>query len=418
MAIIGISGKIGSGKDTVGSIIQYLTTQVHIGSTLKEPRSIGKHLSFQEFQSNFVCFGQIDTNWEIKKFAGKLKQIVALLTGCTVEDLESQEFKNKQLPAEWDYVNKWLHGDNMVSGNYPKSVETYKDDEIFKGNPKRFTHHYTYRDLLQKIGTNAMRDMIHENVWVNSLMADYKPNLTFTEEENKRLLSIWKNMNTRCTNPNYEKYHKYGGRGITICKEWKDFNVFKIWSLSNGYTNELTLDRRNTDGNYEPNNCRYVTTSLQAFNKNSYDNKTSSFKGISISFNDSNKWQAQIQSKGVKENLGDYNTQEEAKLVYDKRYKEILDILEYESKCLQRNNYPNWLITDMRFENELNAVKDKNGITIRVSRGVMKAEDVKNQQLSETALDEYKLDYFIKNDGTIEELVEKVKEILIKEKII
>jgi hypothetical protein len=80
--------------------------------------------------------------------------------------------------------------------------------------------------------------------------------------------------------------------------------------------------------------------------------------------------------------------------------------------------YPNWIITDMRFPNELEAVEEREGITIRVNRNNgTRAIDV-NPHPSETALDDAEFDYVIENDGTIEDLVEKVREILIKEEII
>ena len=83
----------------------------------------------------------------------------------------------------------------------------------------------------------------------------------------------------------------------------------------------------------------------------------------------------------------------------------------------QPNNliYPSWCITDMRFLNEMEAVKKRNGITIRVNRNL---EESKDQHESETELDNAEFDYVITNDGTIEELIEKVREILIKEKLI
>ena len=76
---------------------------------------------------------------------------------------------------------------------------------------------------------------------------------------------------------------------------------------------------------------------------------------------------------------------------------------------------PNWIITDMRFLNEMEAVKKRGGITIRVNRNL---EESKDQHESETELDNAEFDYVINNDGTIEELIEKVREILTKEKLI
>jgi len=229
--IIGINGKIGSGKDTVGSIIQYLTSEC--GDI--------NNKSYRDYEL-FLTMGG-NSNWEIKKFAGKLKEIASLLTGIPIEKFEDQEFKKTMLGPEW----------NM-----------------------------TVRDFLQILGTEGLRNGLHENVWVNALMCDYyvTPNKT--------------------TNEVFQEHFLTGSSSI----------------------------------HYE---------------------------------------------------------------------------------------LPNWIITDMRFPNELNAVKAKYGITIHVTRGyILKGglEDPKNSHSSETALDGHIFDYYIVNDGTIEELIKKVRQILKEEGLI
>lgn len=87
------------------------------------------------------------------------------------------------------------------------------------------------------------------------------------KHKNKRLYSIWKNMKQRCTNSNIESYENYGGRGISVCELWSDYGEFYKWSINNGYNDELTIDRINNDGNYEPGNCRWVDKITQARNK-------------------------------------------------------------------------------------------------------------------------------------------------------
>ena len=202
MAIIGINGKIGSGKDTVANIIKELSPEY---------------------------------GWENKKFAGKLKTIASILTGIPVEKFEIQQFKTTKLGKEWGEM--------------------------------------TVRDLLQKLGTEAMRDNLHEDVWINSLWADYK-----------------------------------------------------------------------------------------------------SYAGYPI-----------------------YGTTENNERVF----------LKYASL------YPNWIITDTRFVNEADSIKQRNGILIRIKRD--SGNTVGNSHPSETALDDYdKFDYEIDNNGTFHELKEKVREILIK----
>jgi hypothetical protein len=221
--IIGINGKIGAGKDTVGTIIQGLLLT----------------------NKNQSC--------EIKKFAGKLKQIASILTGISVEKFEDQEFKKTLLGSEW----------GTVKSNPLNAVPAFEDVQ--------FNHLMSVRELLQKLGTEAMREGLHTNVWVNALFADYK--------------------------------------------------------------------------------AKWVSTG---------------------------------------------------------------DAIEEDEVSLEKE-YPNWIITDMRFENELEAVVNKGGITIRVVRP---GRTLTGTHPSETALDGFIMHYEIINDGTIEDLVEKVKEILIKEKLI
>lgn len=121
MAIISINASIGEGKDT--------------------------------FYSFFIKHSSI--NWENKKFAEKLKQIVVLLTGCKREDLENEEFKDSYLPEEWKtYKNIKFHGDSGIE----------------------YSNLMTYRELLQKLGTELLRNGIHQNVHINSLFADYNEN--------------------------------------------------------------------------------------------------------------------------------------------------------------------------------------------------------------------------------------------------
>jgi len=264
MAVIGISGKIGSGKDTVGSIIQYLTTN----------KGFQNSNSYEEFKY-YVQTGEFHHTthtWQIKKFAQKLKQIASILTGIPVEDLEKQEVKDRVLGDEWG-----------MNHRFEKNGESIEDSDWVKHTMSV----PTVRWLLQTIGTEAMRNCIHENVWVNALFADYK------------------------------KGYEY------IVNSTNNSNELKVIS--------------------EP-----------------------------VSF------------------------------------------------------YPNWIITDMRFENELKAVEDRGGITVRISRNqYFRKQDLENPEYvakhnhpSETALDDAQFKYTIDNNGTIEELIEKVREILIKENII
>lgn len=83
-----------------------------------------------------------------------------------------------------------------------------------------------------------------------------------------RLYHIWDSMKARCFNSNQKYYKDYGGRGITVCNEWRnDFQVFYDWAMSNGYNDNLTIDRINNNGNYEPSNCRWADKKEQGRNK-------------------------------------------------------------------------------------------------------------------------------------------------------
>jgi hypothetical protein len=280
--IIGISGKIGSGKDTVGKIIQYLTSRSY--------QDIGKE-SFENFNKRVTQFkGNDNQRWKIHKFADKLKDIVCLLIGCTREQLEDQDFKNKELSEEWNkyQIYNWGKPQNIWFCLEKEALEYVKLP--IKSNSQTSLSYVketlTPRYLLQNIGTDLFRNQLHQNIWVNALFAEY-----------------------------------------------------------------------------------------QSLNKERFD--------------------------------------------YFKR-KNVID------------PQSNWIITDCRFENELRAIKDRGGISIRVNRYVnnpldeahglsinayFKAHPNKEHE-SETALDNAVFDYVIDNDSDINSLIEKVKEILIKEKLI
>jgi hypothetical protein len=88
--------------------------------------------------------------------------------------------------------------------------------------------------------------------------------------DRKRLYNIHAGFLGRCTNPNDNAFHNYGGRGITVCQEWlDDVEVFIDWALSNGHDQSLTLDRRDNDLGYSPKNCRWITPAEQARNRRS-----------------------------------------------------------------------------------------------------------------------------------------------------
>ena len=80
----------------------------------------------------------------------------------------------------------------------------------------------------------------------------------------ERLYTIWVGMRQRCRDKNSKDYPHYGGRGIAVCEEWEsNYTAFRNWAMENGYREDLTIDRINVDGNYCPDNCRWITVAEQ-----------------------------------------------------------------------------------------------------------------------------------------------------------
>lgn len=106
-----------------------------------------------------------------------------------------------------------------------------------------------------------------------------------------KLYDVWKSMKARCYRKTCKDYPNYGGRGIKINSEWlKDFMNFYNWSIYKGYREGLTIDRINPDGNYEPNNCRWIENEEQALNRRNtktynYDDKEFNIRELSEELN-------------------------------------------------------------------------------------------------------------------------------------
>lgn len=113
----------------------------------------------------------------------------------------------------------------------------------------------------------------------NREKAAMKPRLTHGQSET-RLHNIWMQMRRRCEKPSCPDYPRYGGRGIAVCEAWLDFEPFHRWAETNGYADDLTLDREDNDGNYDPDNCRWVSRKAQ--NRNRRDNQRFEWRGKSL----------------------------------------------------------------------------------------------------------------------------------------
>ena len=255
--LIGISGKIDSGKDLIGSILQWIaTSKTGFGNGTYSNEECVEWLNGKYPGDTSI---QKISGYQIKKFADKLKDIVCLLIGCTREQLEDRNFKEKPLGEEW--VKYRIITKDLP--NYYVSTLEEAENHVRHKNQRYVKVNLTFRLLLQLLGTECGREILHPNIWVNALFADYK-----------------------------------------------------------------------------------------ATNVKSYINK-----------------------------FGE---------------EEVVDM-----------DLPNWIMTDVRFPNEVKAIKDRGGVVIRVNRD----SDVVDDHPSETSLNDYEFDYVIENKGSIEDLIEKVKQL-------
>ena len=135
-----------------------------------------------------------------------------------------------------------------------------------------------------------------------------------------RLYTIWTNMLQRVSNEKTKTFQNYGARGIAVCDEWKDFIAFRDWALANGYSENLTIDRINNDGNYEPNNCRWTNILVQARNtrKLRADNTTGYRGVVKRTLKDgSYSFVAQINVNSKKIGIGTFKCRLAAAYAYD-----------------------------------------------------------------------------------------------------
>ncbi len=146
---------------------------------------------------------------------------------------------------------------------------------------------------------------------------------TIHGDHKARLYRIYNVMIQRCYNKKHSKYSYYGGRGIKICNEWlTSYIIFRHWALSNGYHKELSIDRENNDGNYEPSNCRWVVDEIQHRNtKRIMKTNTSGYRGVTF-HKHSKKWQSKIMVDSKNHSLGYHKCRFSAAYAYDSYVKD------------------------------------------------------------------------------------------------
>jgi len=166
--IIGISGKSGSGKDTVAKILQYFTLP-------EELRTISIEEWVYELSYHPEISDKLSTYLHINKFAGKLKDCISLILNIPRWKLELEEYKQQVLPEAWD---RWILVTEMGPSIHLNKQEALIIAEYLglAGNEYHLEKQsLTIRDLMQQIGTDALRYSVHPNIWINSLFSEYVP---------------------------------------------------------------------------------------------------------------------------------------------------------------------------------------------------------------------------------------------------
>lgn len=126
-----------------------------------------------------------------------------------------------------------------------------------------------------------------------------------------RIYEVWGSMLKRCSNPKTKSWKNYGGRGIKVCEVWKDAGAFCSWALNNGWKPGLQIDRIDNDGNYEPSNCRFVTSAENACNVRRFKHQLPLG-----AYKNGNRYSAQFKINGVLHRRFGFTTPEDAHRAY------------------------------------------------------------------------------------------------------
>lgn len=129
------------------------------------------------------------------------------------------------------------------------------------------------------------------------------------------LYSVWRDIKRRCLNPKCKAFKNYGGRGVTVCKEWKDsLENFIEWAMNNGYKQGLDIDHEDNDKSYEPSNCRFVTRGVNNMNRRNFG--AVKYRGVCL-HKKTNKYRADVKVDGKQKYLGLYQSAIEASRAYN-----------------------------------------------------------------------------------------------------
>lgn len=149
--------------------------------------------------------------------------------------------------------NRWtVTGNSFMQGKPGKKQRTYYPCECDCG---------TKADVLAQ----NLRNGISTSCGCKH-RSEFKERVTVHGDSHSLLYYRWRSMRNRCQNPKFNDYDNYGGRGISVCDEWQSYKNFKRWAVSSGFAENLTLDRIDVNGNYEPSNCRWVSQAQQTRN--------------------------------------------------------------------------------------------------------------------------------------------------------
>ena len=444
MAIIGIVGKKGHDKDTVAKIIQgFDIWKNNLALQTEYPLS---NTFVRAYVLNRVTI--YVSSWEVKKFASKLKEIVSILTGFTIEDLEKEEIKNTNLFLSYKLLNKKANTFEIFASmedlverlDYLRTVylDIYSAEEV-NNLFEQETIYVTPRLLLQTTGTDIVRT-IHPDLWVLSLMNEYTGDVEewkpIKEYEESYEVSSFGNIRSLDRTIVYGdkrgNYHNRKGQILkptlsngyeTVSLSGKTFTVHYlvakhfVTGYKEGYVvNHIDYNKnnnfyKNLEWVTQSDNILHNKTTLRGnFGENQKDAKLTDEKVIAIKklLEDGELNQKQISE------LFEVSATTISDIKKGKKWNHVGKDIPTISPILPKP-HPNWSITDTRFPNEVKAIKEKDGIVIRINR---ETNYVSNHS-SEIALDDYEdFDYTIDNNNCIDCLIEKVKEILKHEKII